>query len=76
MLRFSNEAIRDAAEAITSGVISAEEVFGTMASLGCDWDTLVVAHVDEVSDGSTVTREQENNILTAPCALHYLQPPH
>ncbi|GFZ48743.1 hypothetical protein JCM24511_06492 [Saitozyma sp. JCM 24511] len=43
-----NEAIHDAAEAITSGVISAEEVFGTMASLGCDWDTLVVAHVDEL----------------------------
>lgn len=58
MLHFSNEAIHDAAEAITSGVISAEEVFGTMASLGCDWDTLVVAHVDEVSGGSTVTLGQ------------------
>ena len=45
----SNVALTGAAEEITSGVILADEVYGTLATLGCDWDALVVVHVDGVS---------------------------
>jgi hypothetical protein len=33
-------------------VIGADEVYGTVHSLGCDWETLMVVHVDQVSDAS------------------------
>lgn len=49
MLISRNAAIQETAEAITSGVIGAEEVYATMSSLGCDWDVLVVAHMEDVS---------------------------
>jgi hypothetical protein len=45
----SNVALTGAAEEVTSGVILADEVYGTLATLGCDWDALVVVHVDDVS---------------------------
>lgn len=45
----SNVALSDAATEITSGVIAAEEIYGTLETLGCDWDALVVVHVDDVS---------------------------
>lgn len=39
----------DAAEEINTGVIGADEVYGTVHGLGCDWETLMVVHVDGVS---------------------------
>ena len=45
----SNAALTEAAEEINSGVIGADEIYGTIHGLGCDWETLMVVHVDEVS---------------------------
>ncbi|KAL7418502.1 hypothetical protein Q5752_006960 [Cryptotrichosporon argae] len=43
-----NEALADAAGEITSGVIAADGVYSALPSLGCDFDTLVVVHVDDL----------------------------
>ena len=51
-LRNSNAALTEAAEEINSGVIGADEVYGTVHGLGCEWETLMVVHVDGVSSGS------------------------
>jgi hypothetical protein len=48
-LRGSNAALTDAAEEINSGVIGADEVYGTVHGLGCDWETLMVVNVEGVS---------------------------
>lgn len=48
-LHDSNAALTEAAEEINSGVIGADEIYGTIHGLGCDWETLMVVHVDEVS---------------------------
>jgi hypothetical protein len=48
-LRVSNAALTDAAEEINSGVIGADEVYGTVHGLGCDWETLMVVNVEGVS---------------------------
>jgi hypothetical protein len=48
-LRGSNAALTDAAEEINTGVIGADEVYGTVHGLGCDWETLMVVHVEGVS---------------------------
>ena len=48
-LRVSNAALKDAAEEINSGVIGADEVYGTVHGLGCDWETLMVVNVEGVS---------------------------
>lgn len=45
----SDEALSGAQEEVTSGVVAAEEIYGTLSSLGCDWDTLVIAHSEGVS---------------------------
>lgn len=44
-----NEALRGASAEVVSGVIAAEEVYSTMSTLGCGWESLVVVNVDEVS---------------------------
>lgn len=44
-----NAQLADAKDALTSGVIAAEEVYGSLSSLGCDWDALAVVHVEDVS---------------------------
>ena len=49
-LMFRSDDLKDAAREITSGVIPADEIYATMASLGCNWETMVVAHVEDVSD--------------------------
>ncbi|KAL1412776.1 hypothetical protein Q8F55_000524 [Vanrija albida] len=43
-----NDALLEAANEVSSGVISADSVFGTLKSIGCDWDAIVVAHQDEL----------------------------
>jgi hypothetical protein len=48
-LRDSNAALTEAAEEINSGVIGADEVYGTIHGLGCDWETLMVVNVEGVS---------------------------
>lgn len=48
-LTYSNDALAEAAAELTSGVISADAVFGSLASIGCDWDAAVVVHMDDVS---------------------------
>ncbi|KAK1921992.1 hypothetical protein DB88DRAFT_512431 [Papiliotrema laurentii] len=40
----SDESLSDAQSEVTSGVIAAEEIYGTIGSIGCDWNTLVVGH--------------------------------
>jgi hypothetical protein len=44
-----NEALIETAGEVSSGLIDAEEVYGAIHSLGCDWETLMVVHVDGVS---------------------------
>ena len=51
-LRNRNAALADAAEEINTGVIGADEVYGTVHGLGCEWETLMVVHVDGVSFNS------------------------
>jgi hypothetical protein len=41
--------LAEAAAEIESGVINADNVFDSLASIGCDWDAVVVAHMNEVS---------------------------
>ncbi|KAK4685939.1 hypothetical protein P7C73_g4196, partial [Tremellales sp. Uapishka_1] len=41
-----NPALEDASSEIDSGIILAHEVYGTISTLGCDWTTMVVVHVD------------------------------
>lgn len=48
--------LSEAAAEINSGVISADSVFGSLASIGCDWDAVVVAHMDEVSSSWVAVR--------------------
>ena len=55
-LRGSNAALTDAAEEINSGVIGADEVYGTVHGLGCDWETLMVVNVEGVSLASHFSR--------------------
>ncbi|TXT10875.1 hypothetical protein VHUM_02380 [Vanrija humicola] len=43
-----NDALLEAANEVKSGVISADAVFGTLKTIGCDWDAIVVAHQDEL----------------------------
>ncbi|CAK9783001.1 hypothetical protein CC85DRAFT_286534 [Cutaneotrichosporon oleaginosum] len=43
-----NYALDEARAELTSGVIGADAVFGSLESLGCDWDLAVVARVDEL----------------------------
>jgi len=43
--------LAESAAEVNSGVINAETVFGSLASIGCDWDAVVVAHMDEVGSG-------------------------
>lgn len=45
----SDDSLSGAQEEIKSGVIPAEEIYQTISTLGCDWNTLVVAHVQGVS---------------------------
>ena len=47
-LTSSDESLSGAQNEVTSGVIAAEEIYGTIASIGCDWTTLVVGHADGV----------------------------
>jgi hypothetical protein len=55
-LRGSNAALTDAAEEINSGVIGADEVYGTVHGLGCDWETLMIVNVEGVSLASHFSR--------------------
>lgn len=50
MLTCRNAALSEAQEVLTSGVVGADAVFGTLESVGCDWDAAVVIRQDEVSD--------------------------
>ncbi|ORY33424.1 hypothetical protein BCR39DRAFT_519954 [Naematelia encephala] len=43
-----NDALRDASEAVTSGVIRADEVYGTISSLGCTWERMAVVTVKDL----------------------------
>lgn len=45
---YSKESLRDAQEALTSGVISAEEMYRTLPTLGCEWERVVIMHLEEV----------------------------
>jgi len=65
----SNAALTDAAEEINSGVIGADEVYGTVHGLGCDWETLMVVNVEGVSLASYYSRCQRrrsNCCITSP----------
>ncbi|KAI9634103.1 uncharacterized protein MKK02DRAFT_38774 [Dioszegia hungarica] len=42
------ESLREAQEALTSGVIAADEIYRTLPTLGCEWDRVVVVHMDEL----------------------------
>jgi hypothetical protein len=44
--------LAESAAEINSGIIDAESIFGSLSSIGCDWDAVVVAHIDEVSCAS------------------------
>lgn len=44
----SNDMLAESAAEVNTGVINADSVFGSLASIGCDWDAVVVAHMDEV----------------------------
>ena len=44
-----SDALAEAQAEISSGVIAADEIYGVISTLGCDWNTLVVGHVDKVS---------------------------
>jgi hypothetical protein len=43
-----NYGLDEARAELTTGVLGADAVFGSLESLGCDWDMVVVAHVDEL----------------------------
>ncbi|WOO82333.1 uncharacterized protein LOC62_04G005827 [Vanrija pseudolonga] len=43
-----NDALLEAANEVSSGVINADSVFNTLKTIGCDWDAIVVAHQDEL----------------------------
>lgn len=45
-----NYGLDEAREALTSGVIGADAVFGSLETIGCDWNMVVVVHKDEVSE--------------------------
>ena len=49
--------VETAAE-VSSGLIDAEDVYGSLHTLGCDWETLMVVHVDEVSQTSLSSDEE------------------
>ena len=45
----SRDSTRDAASDIASGMVPSENAYRAMARMGCDWGTMVVVHVDDVS---------------------------
>lgn len=51
---YRNDALLETAGEVSSGLIDAEEVYGTVHSLGCDWETLMIVHVDQVSPVSII----------------------
>ncbi|RXK36546.1 hypothetical protein M231_06205 [Tremella mesenterica] len=43
-----NAALREAASEITTGVISADAIYSSLSSLGCDWNTIVSVQVEDL----------------------------
>lgn len=43
----SDEGLAEAGAEVTSGAIAAHSVFGSIGSLGCNWDAVVVVHMDD-----------------------------
>ena len=44
-----NAALREAASEITTGVIGADDVYSSLSTLGCDWQSITVIQVDDAS---------------------------
>lgn len=65
-----NAALTEAQDVLTSGVIGADAVFGTLESVGCDWDMVVVVRQDEVSE----IRRSNGRPIFPNCA-HNAAPP-
>ncbi|WVR07684.1 hypothetical protein IAU60_004726 [Kwoniella sp. DSM 27419] len=70
-----SKAFEDAAKTISSsGLVAAEQVYGQMTSLGCEWQNVVIMHVD----GLHHSRLSAVNHPTHDAYLHipYLSQPH
>ena len=73
-LHDSNAALTEAADEINSGVIGADEIYGTIHGLGCDWETLMVVHVDEVSFATK--RHAFASVVRVVLPVASVSPPH
>lgn len=67
-----NDALVETAAEVSSGLIDAEAVYETIHTLGCDWETLMVVHVDEVSQDSVIG-DEERKARKPSSFVHYVQ---